>query len=235
MTRLIPFTLPFTLLLTFSVPQTASAEFVERHAHSMISPPSVDTDGATGESGASDDEMLAWAMFAVLRYDHSNKTKQEVVDLAVPIIEAAREADIDPYTALTVVFLESRFEPAAVGDGGNACGMAQQHARFSIDWKLSKAHALYKNVSHDKKRRRLRVRHECRMLQHPEYATKVLIHHLSYLQRRFGNIEKSVWMYNGRESYQYKMDRWRSTLRKTHEKIREEAKIRSTQSRSGSS
>lgn len=164
---------------------------------------------------------MAKAVFAVLRYDGSKLELEEVAPIVDAIIEAAEKANIDPATALTVVFLESRFKPS-MGDGGNACGIAQQHARFSVDWNLGGALDQFPDIHDPKWLRKAQVEYECEMLiKDTDYAINVLIHHLSYLQKRFGPIRKSVWMYNGKASYGEKLAHWRATLELTLQRIEE--------------
>jgi hypothetical protein len=125
-------------------------------------------------------EALAKATHLILKKDGSRMSYEDMRTTALFVIDAADDEGIDPFVALAVVFQESRFK-SVKGDGGAACGIAQQHPKFSI----------YFPTAPDRSREK-----ECERLMHPEYAAKVLAHHLTRIQNSSMNLRQDVYRYN---------------------------------------
>lgn len=179
-----------------------------------------------------DPELLSKAVYAVLRYDSDKRTYEEVAPLIRGVIRAADAAGIDPVLAVTVPFVESRFRAEAVGDGGNACGMGQQHARFSMDWATSPTPGMFKDTPNEHARKVKRIRHECGLLASADgvYATKVLIQNLSGINKRTrGELEKYVWWYNGYANpWMSTFTTWRRLIDGTYGRLVEAERLKAT-------
>ncbi len=175
--------LSFIAVLALGV--LCDAAELPRTAHTFLTGPA----GAVSEPSPSrtsqgfDREALAYATHRALKADHSQQTYEDVRAIALLVIDAADRRGIDPFVALAVVIQESRFS-SVKGDGGHACGMAQQHARFSIKWE---------NFSTSKT-----VREECGKLMTPQYAAEALAEHLHIIQSRRPDLRKYVYAYNSR-------------------------------------
>jgi len=171
--------------------------------------------------GGVDRYALAQAVWSVLRYDSSKLEFEEVRPIVELIIEESEGAGIDPFIAVTIVFLESRFKVKATGDGGRACGMAQQHAKFSMKWGLSNTMSQFQDVRDPTKRFRAQHDYECELLRDPVYATKVMIYHLQIIERRAKPLTRYVWFYNGRENYLTKHLYWKGQTEDVYDRILE--------------
>lgn len=207
---------------TFLISTASFASEDQKDAHTYLKGPSFHQKSKK-IFVSKEDHALALAMYSVLRYDSSELTKEQSTRLATKIIEASKKVNIDPFSALTIVFLESRFRVNAIGDGGNACGLAQQHARFSVHWPVSDNFLFKKKDSDEDKRRK--IKEECKELAtNPDYAIDVFMYHLSFLRKRFGPMYKNAWRYNGKQEYMRKFSYWRKTLKKTYQKVLEQWK-----------
>ena len=171
-----------------------------------------------------DRDLLAQAVYHTLRYDSAKVTYKELAPVVIRLITAADNAGVDPFIATTVVFQESRFRTYASGDGGRACGMGQQHARFSMLWGLSDTMTRHTD-------NKARVKHECALLKNHTYATTVLVHHLVGIDKRTnGKLERYAWWYNGYpDRWMPKHQRWKAIIKRTYDRLvaRDDAKAAS--------
>ena len=170
-------------LIVFASNPVCEAEELQADAHAFLSGPVGEQVSFEKERTSSgfNREALAKAAHIILKKDFSQLSYEDVRSTALFVIDAADEAGIDPFVALAVIFQESRFK-SVTGDGGAACGIGQQHPKFSILWNLGGSKT---------------VREECEKLMHPQYAAKVLAHHLSIIKKRAPNLRKYVYQYNG--------------------------------------
>jgi len=175
-----------------------------------------------------DVEALSRAVFAALKYDGFKKPYEEVGPIIRKVILSAEDAGIDPLIAVTLVFMESRFRPDAVGDGGRACGLGQQHPDFSMNWGLSDTLDRFDEVRIAEARRQRRFNYECNLLKDPDYAMKVMLHLLNKIKERAPNLRVSVCRYNegpfapceGRGLfYLRKHEWWRELIRVAYDRI----------------
>jgi hypothetical protein len=175
-----------------------------------------------------DVEALSKAVYAALKYDGFKKSYAEVAPVIRKVIRAAEDAGIDPLIMVTVVFMESRFRPEAMGDGGRACGLGQQHPDFSMTWGLSDTQQRFEEVRIPEARRQRRFAYECDLLKNPDYALKVLVHLLNTIKERAPNLRVSVCRYNegpyapceGRGLfYLRKHEWWRELIRVAYDRI----------------
>jgi len=182
--------------------------------------------------GDFDAEALSRAVYAVLRYDSDKRPYEEVGPLIRKVILAAQNANLDPFVMVTLVFMESRFRPDATGDGGLACGMAQQHAEYSMEWGLSDVKQKFTHMRVDDARYQRQRRYECDLLKTPDYAMKVLVYVLRLIKTRVTDLDKEICRYNegpfarckGRGLYyQKKHEWWRDTIKVTYDRIRSSA------------
>jgi len=159
------------------------AEETPQNAHQFMRGPAGATaaDYKQHTSTGFDRETLVYATYLTLKTDHSRQTHEDIRTTALMVIDAADARGIDPFVALAVIIQETRFTSVG-GDGGNACGIGQQHAKFSISWKTSTARS---------------VREECKSLMNPQFAATVLAEHLSIIKKRSPNLRNSVYQYNG--------------------------------------
>lgn len=175
-----------------------------------------------------DVDALSKAVYAALKYDGFKKPYAQVGPIIRKVILAAEDSGIDPLVMVTLVFMESRFRPGAIGDGGRACGLAQQHPDFSMKWGLSDTLARYEGIRIPEARRQRQFNYECNLLKDPDYALKVLVHLLHKIQERAPNLRVSVCRYNegpyapceGRGLfYLRKHEWWRELIRVAYERI----------------
>ncbi len=185
----------------------ASAEMQRETAHTPfpVSATRVKAATATPYVTVIDKEALVDAVYAALKYDSSKLTRETVQPLVYIVAIESEKQGVDPLDAVTIIFIESRWTIGAVGDGGRACGMAQQHARFSSKWSVSST----PNISK-----------ECTRLKNPIYAARVLAFHLKYIKtkssRYRGSYKQHIWWYNGRQRYQDKYEMWREAIRRAY-------------------
>ena len=175
-----------------------------------------------------DTELLARAVFAVLRYDSDRRPFSLTGPLIRKVIMTAQNANIDPFVMVTLVFMESRFKPDALGDGGLACGLAQQHSEYSMLWEISDAKKQYTHMRIEDARVKRQRRYECERLKDPEYSMKVLVHVLKVIMSRAPDLDKSICRYNegpyapckGRGLfYLKKHEWWRDTIKVTYDRL----------------
>lgn len=179
-----------------------------------------------------DAELLSRAVWATLRYDSDRRPFEEVGPLIRRAVVAAQLGDIDPFVLVTLIFMESRFRPEAIGDGGLACGMAQQHAEYSMFWpEVSDAGQRFMEVRIPEERTRRQRRYECDRLKEPDYALKVLVYNLNIIKSRAPDLTQSVCRYNegpyapckGRGLHYLKAHTWwRETIRLTYHRLQEQ-------------
>jgi hypothetical protein len=219
----------FATVLTLS--PYAHAEFLSgSQAHRFLSGPMLASSAPSpvelvriparkGRLPSVDRDALVVAVYSTLRYDSSKKSKEEIAPLVLKVVDSAEKEGIDPFIAVAIIFVESRWETKAIGDGGRACGMAQQHARFSSAWDISDSSEKFLEVKDAKLRKKKRIQYECDLLTRPDYSVKALLYHLSYIRKKSGNLSKHVWWYNGREAYLRKYGWWKTLIETSYERV----------------
>lgn len=128
-----------------------------------------------------DKESLIIAAYKTLKADHSKLTYEEVRPLVEKVIAVTDANELDVFVVLALLMQESRFQARAKGDRGHACGIAQQHARFSMKWKISTS------KTEDE---------ECDKLLDVDYALSRLAYLLVSMKKRAPNLRQEICRYN---------------------------------------
>lgn len=169
------------LVVIFTLSPESFAAHVEQTPHDFR-PGFAEVQDRSQTSGGFHKEAISRSVYAALKHNGARKSYEHYRWLILKVVDAASEHDIDPFVAVTVVFQESRFIEEIKGDGGRACGMAQQHARWSVAWKLADSES---------------VKQECEGLLSADYSARVLMHHLGLIKGRTGDLRRYVYQYNG--------------------------------------